>query len=334
MTASAFSFPAPAAGPAVIACLGTDTAEHEVATAAANYARWLERPLVFFHSVEFERGQAAMPDPLEWHLRRGRALRKLEEARATLDDSAPCPSLEVNEGNWIQTLSQRLQSITDPIVVIGADRHENTGHVVSNLLQSGAGKVLVVPRAFRPVSTDLPRLAVPLDGSLFSEAALAQAIAIAKSRPSEMLLIHVMPQTGIDIFGPLADGDRELQMLVEQRNEAVACGFLEMVQRRLQDMGLQARSACLKGDPRSCLANLLVSEAPELVVLSARGQGIRCCADMALGSTANYLLDHMHWPVMLVGCNDADTRTGANGAKRDRSAPDHRGPLNSSPVVA
>ena len=334
MTVAAFSFPAPVTGPAVIACLDTASGSREVAATAADYSRWLDCPLILFHSVEFDRTQVRMADPLEWHLRRGRALRKLQEIREGLDVSAPSPTLEINEGDWIETLSHRLQSITDPIVVIGSDRHANTGHMVSTLLEIGAGKVLVVPPGVRQASSRLPRVAVPLDGSLFSEAALAQAIAIAKSRPSELLLIHVMPQAGIDAFGPLADSDRELEMLVEHRNEAAACSFLDNTSRRLRDMGLQARSLCLKGDPRACLANLLVSEAPDLVMLSARGQGIMGCTDLALGSTANYLLDHLHLPVMLVGCSEAEGKRSASGSNRLRSAPGHRGPLNSSPIVA
>lgn len=334
MTVSAFSFPAPVTGAAVIACLDTASKSREVAAAAADYARWLDRPLILFHSVEFDRAQSRMPDPLEWHLLRGRALRKLEEARVGLSESSPSPSLEINEGDWIEALSHRLQSITDPVVVVGTDRHGNTGHMVSTLLDNGAGKVLVVPPGVRQASTRLPRVAVPLDGSLFSEAALAQAIAIAKSRPSELLLIHVMPQAGIDSVGPLADSDRELQTLVERRNEEVACKFLQAILRRLEDMGLQARSLCLTGDPRSCIANLLFSEEPELVVLSARGQGVGCGTDLALGSTANYLLDHLHLPIMLVGSREAGGQMATKSSNRDRQAPDHRGPLNSSPVVA
>src|SRR5690606_29477245 len=155
----------------------------------------------------------------------------------------------------------------------------------------------------------------------------------AKSCPSELLLVHVMPLPGIDAFGPLADSDLQLQMLVERRNEAVACGFLETTLRRLQDLGIRARSRCLKGDPRSCLASLLDAEAPALVMLSARGQGIRNCEDLSLGSTANYLLDHLHLPVMLVG-STASLGRKANGSKDLRQARELRLPLNNSPVAA
>ena len=333
MATSAFSFPEPSSASAVIACLSSTPEAQDVATAAANYARWLDRPLILFHSLEFERTEARMPDPLEWLLWRGKALRQLEEERDRLDDSGSIPSLELGEGDWIEALSYRLQSISDPVVVIGANPDDNTAHLVSTLLQNGADKVFVVPAGFHAASEN-PLLAVPLDGSLFSEAALAQAIAIAKSRPSELLLVHVMPFAGIDSFGPLAERDRELRSLVERRNETVACSFLETTLRRLRDMGLKARSCCLKGDPRSCLANLLASEAPELVMLSARGQGIRSCEDLAIGSTANYLLDHLHLPVMLVGSSPGESRKKGTEPERHRQALEFRGPLNSSPVAA
>lgn len=334
MTVSAFSFSTNSAAPAVIACVDEGPESKAIAEAAAHWARWLNRPLVFFHSMEFESSHSHLPDPLEWHLRRGKIRQKLQAISADLGTASPAPSFEIHEGEWLSALSDRAMRSPDAIIVIGTSLHGDTGHLVSQLLESGVNRLLIVPKGYKPSQSESPQIAIPLDGSKFSESALAQAIAMARNSPAELLLMHVMPKAGIDAFGPLASSDLELQMLVDQRNEEAACSFLESILRRLRDMGITARSRCLRGDPRVCLESVLAEEEAELVVLSARGQGLASCESLALGSTADYLLDHLDAPVMMVGSGPSGRAEKSPRHHDDQCARNIRGPLNSSPVAA
>ncbi|RVQ69589.1 universal stress protein [Croceicoccus ponticola] len=343
MAISAFSFQdtviarkgiaPPVVAPPVIACVDTSPRSSEVARAAANYAHWLGRPLILFHSVEYDRSRTALPDPLDWHLRRSEALRHLERLRDDLAGLGLSIAVEIDEGNWRTALEDRMNVRPAPMVVIGASRHSNTGHTAELLIDCGARSLLVVPtKGDVPRDSDKPRIAIPVDGSKFAEAALAEAISIARSHDAELLLIHVTPPSGIEEFGPPASRDVELGRLLDRRNEQMACIFLEQTLRRLRDQGLTARSRSLKGDPRSCLHSVIAEERPELVILSTRGQGIKSCQDLALGSTANYLLDHLTAPILLVGSTQArrghETAHTARGGFAGATTESQRGPLN------
>ncbi|WP_324827693.1 universal stress protein [Qipengyuania zhejiangensis] len=334
MAVSAFSFSSSASSSPVIACLDDTARAQEVAQVAANYSQWLDRPLIFFHSLEFGRAQSAMSDPLEWQLRRCKAQQSLQRVTENLIGSPSSPILQIGEGSWVQSLSGLLETVTDAVVVIGSAANGNTAHLASTLLDRGAHKLFVVPPGMREQLSDSPRIAVPLDGSKFSEASLAEAIAIARAHPAELLLLHVTPPAVIDTFGPLGHTDLELQVMLDRRNEMAAGNFLETSLRRLRDMGVKARSRCLKGDPRSGLEGLLAEESPELVLLSARGQGIRTCENLSLGSTANYLIDHLNLPVMIVGFGADEAKRNSPFTTGRDHARDFRGPLNSSPVAA
>ncbi len=339
MAISAFSFPAPGMDEshdgAVVACLDGTPHARAVAQVAANYARRLDLPLVFFHAIEFEPARSRLPDPLEWHLQRATARKYLAGIRDTLKAPAPDPAFAVAEGAWPHALADWLDDRPDAMVVIGTPTRAGTGQLVARLLEEGAGRLLVVPDHYVPPASDTPRIALPVDGSRFADSAIAQAVALARSWSGELLLLHVMPGAGIDAFGPPADSDLELEALVDRRNERAAGSFLETTLRRLRDSGVPAHSRCLKGDPRSRLVAQLAQDAPELIILSARGQGVAACRDLALGSTAAYLLDHLDIPVMLVAAGTEAKASGtagfAAGAHRTAAI---RGPLNSSPVAA
>jgi nucleotide-binding universal stress UspA family protein len=136
---------------------------------------------------------------------------------------------------------------------------------------------------------------------------LAEATRLACRTKAEICLVHIVPDGGLTDFGPPGTSDLELQMRLERRNELAASAFLETTLRRLINLGISARSLCLKGDPRTSLLRSLCQEAPDLVILSAKGQGGKRCSDLSIGGTASYLLDHLTCPVMVVRPSVAST---------------------------
>ncbi|AOL24310.1 Nucleotide-binding universal stress protein, UspA family [Erythrobacter litoralis] len=324
---------------AIIACLDLSPHSQRVARLAAFLARETDRPLILFHAVSDEQPAGGLPDPLEWHLRRSRARRFLEEMAASIENFPGEIGIGIKEGQWQAGLAELCAMSGPATAVIGKSSVGDHVHLSASLLESGAGSLLVVPASARAERPARLRIMVPLDGSRFADAALARARAIAAATSAELLLAHVIPAAGIEEFGPPALGDLELQRRVDRRNERAACEFLEDALHRLEAEGIAARSRCLKGDPRAGLDRLMAEEQPGLVILSARGHGVKTCENMALGSTAAYLLDHASVPIMVVPIMMVPGRTAtspgpARQAGRAHGTVSGRGPLNRRPAAA
>ncbi|QIQ85701.1 universal stress protein [Erythrobacter sp.] len=318
----------------ILACLDLSPRSGPVARMAALFAKQTGRPLVFFHAMEGDLPAHQLPDPLEWHLSRSRARRFLEDLAASVEDSPGTIEITIREGQWQTALAEQCAALDPDIVIIGSSRSGDSGHLSGALLERGAGGLLVVPSRDFSEPAGRMRVMVPLDGSRFADTALSRARAIARMAAGELLLAHVIPSAGIEEFGPPGIGDLELERQIDRRNERAACEFLEAALRRLQAEGISARSRCLKGDPRACLDRLMAEERPGLVVLSARGQGVKTCENMALGSTAAYLLDHASVPIMVVPSRAATWRGEMPATSGTEGAFSARIPLNRRPAAA
>lgn len=288
---------------AIIACLDLSPHDANIATAAARLAEALDLPLTLFHVIEPASDPGLRPDPLEWDLRRLQSRRQLERLSKALPFAGPTVRLELEEGDCVRAICDKAGA-SGSLLVMGAragrDVSRSCSLTAQRVLDSGVGSVLLVPAG--QVIPDQPfgRVLVPLDGSAFGETVLAEAARLARKTRAEMVLIHVVPDPGLTLIGPPEIDDLELRLRLDLRNEKAACAILERIWRRFADQGLSVRSRCLKGDTRSMLQRAIAEEQPGLVVLSTRGQGGRNCQDLAMGSTAAYLLAHLQSPLLLL----------------------------------
>lgn len=287
----------------VIACVDDTRSALAVVRAAADFAQSFERPLILLHVLDHEAGNGRVPDPFEWNMRRLEVYREMDRLRSGLPDLQEEVRFELSEGDWITALADR-DSASAALLVVGGAQTKATLRAMSGtarqLVENYPGSVLLVPRDYSPRDAGPNRIAVPIDGSNYAEAALVEAVRLARRHRAELLLIHAVPDAGLADFGPPMMTDLELRLAVDQRNERLACAFLESTRRRLLDQGLVVRSLCLKGEARTALLHALEAEACDLVVLSPKGQGGRRCNDLSVGSTASYLLDHLGGPILLV----------------------------------
>ena len=271
--------------------------------AAAHYANSFDRPLILYHVLEHLGDPGELPDPIEWQLRRQAAYRNLNRLRDGLPEQSGDVTLELNEGDWLTALADRVGE-TGALLVIGGPGWDEAvttaGRVAMLVTHASPASLLLVPPGYAPDPARRPRIAVPIDGSNYAEAALAEAMRLARRLDAELLLIHVVSEAGLTDFGPPAISDLELRVRLDRRNEQAALCFLETTRRRLIDQGFIVRSLCLKGYPRTALLRSLAEEAPDLVILSAKGQGGKRCNDLSIGGTASYLLDHLTGLIMLV----------------------------------
>lgn len=113
----------------------------------------------------------------------------------------------------------------------------------------------------------LQRILVPLDGSLLAETALPHALAFAQATDSQLILIHVLPNSdsqGGDAHAvdPLA---WRLRTLERSR-------YLEDKARLLSQAGASVQTELLLGDAAERIVEFAEERAVDLVVMSSHGQ--------------------------------------------------------------
>lgn len=309
MKVSSLALPSVKNSHRVIACIDLSRGARAVANVAADLANALELPLTLFHVIEPMGGQR--PDPFDWNLRRQQARSHLARLRASLHLDSDMVSVELAEGERVQAICDR-GAESGSILVLGASGPGEhllfRGQTAQPVLESGIGPVLLVPKGHTYAGHLFDRVLVPLDGSHFSDAALAEAGRIAGKTGAELLLAHVVPEAGLMALGPPESVDLELRKRLDRHNQLIASDFIEQVTRRMAQQGLKVRGMCLKGETRSTLQHAIAEVRPSLVVLSTRGQGGRHGLDLPIGSTASYLLDHLAGPTLLVPAMTVGTK--------------------------
>lgn len=308
MSAQAISLRATPGPTSVIACVGETPRAKTIIAVGAQLAQMLDLPLTLLRVIETVDETDLRPDPLEWDLYRHQARRQLSRLAGDLAFPDDKIRFEVAEGERVQVICDRANE-TGSILVIGTPDSDNSfiwsRDTAQRVLEASTGPVLLVPDRAQVSQQSYARIMVPLDGSSYSEAALVEAIHLARWTGAEVLLAHVVPEVAITRFGPPECSDVELQLRLSRRNERAACHFLERTQRHLIDQGIKARSLCLNGDVRTMLQRTIAAEKPDLLILTARGQGGKSCHDLTIGSTANYLLTHLDQPALLVRSSQA-----------------------------
>lgn len=309
----------------VIACIGSSEHGGAVAQASARLAGKARKPLILFHSISEYRINGNLPDPFSCQIDRRRMNATLAELTQMVDAVEDGVSVTLGEGHWQSQLSHMISHTGAAIAVAGSPCSGHTSHLATSILEQGIAACMFVPQC-EPIIDAAERrqkIMVPLDGSAFSEAALAQAIRLATADGAELFLTHVIPECGLEDFGPPTVRDLQLRDQIDRRNEQCACEFLEAHLRQIQAYGLAARSNCTKGDPRVHLLDLVAEERPAMVVMSARGAGLRTCEDLAIGSTTAFLLDHLSVPVLVVASapqSSSSARWAGNHASSEHLA--------------
>lgn len=131
---------------------------------------------------------------------------------------------------------------------------------------------------------------VPLDGSQFAEAALPLAALTARRLDASvrLALVHV-PGT------PPGDDAASIDVAVQERER----GYLAATASRLDPAGVVVPElTLLEGQPGPALAQELERRPADLVVMATHGRG--AVSRMWLGSVADYLVRHLHGPILLV----------------------------------
>nr|WP_170168775.1 universal stress protein [Rhodovulum robiginosum] len=293
----------------VLACVDGSPHATEVLAWAIAIARQMHASLQALRVLDLPQESAAPQDPVAWDLRRRKAQSRLDdlldEAGAGEIGEAGC---EVVMGRLHERLQAVLANGTVDLCVIGsvgesAHADHPIGDTARRIVETAGCSVLIVPPGLAGdtgrLAPDVRRLLVPLDCSRRAETALSAAIAIADAFGSEVILAHAVPEPAITEIGPPEEAGVALRGKCAEHNRKAAERYMSRLHARMAMERRPIRTLILSGaDPRHRLLTAAADEAPDMVVLAAKGVG--GYADQAIGSVAEFLVTHLGKPTLIV----------------------------------
>lgn len=152
----------------------------------------------------------------------------------------------------------------------------------------------------KPPAFCLKSILVPLDGSVFGEAALPCATELARTSGAEVVLMQAVTphHLAIDLAETRSPHLARLSEEYAEHATAAARSYLAQIQQGLSEGGLEVRSVVEAGQAADAILDCARSNAVDMIALSTRGRsGIGV---LVMGSVANKVLHSAEVPVLLV----------------------------------
>ncbi len=286
----------------VLVCVDTSPFSHAALAHAAAVALAVGARLTVMRILEPLASQAPT-DPVEWTLRHRDIEAELRERASHFNDLYA--DAVVIDGPAAEGICAWVRDNNVDLTVLGVGGESNwpfagLGGTSRRVAEATNASVLLVPST---KVDDAPvryrRVMTPLDGSSRSECALPIALAIAAAHDAEVVLVHAAPNIDLTETGPLEAEAIALRDRLRRRNERVAEQYLRQVRSRLPRAPVSTRTRVLaSGDPRHALARAAVDYHSDIIVLSATGFSGH--PDLSVGSVAEYLINHVDKPILLV----------------------------------
>jgi nucleotide-binding universal stress UspA family protein len=141
--------------------------------------------------------------------------------------------------------------------------------------------------------TGIRRIAIGVDGSESSAAALKWAIRLAKGMGSQVIAVYAVD---IPVYFPEPE---ELPFVLDQEWRAgMKSEFEDRWCKPLKVAGVRYRAVMEDGRAATVIADVAEREKADVIVVGRRGRG--GVAELLLGSTSHELVLHSRRPVMVV----------------------------------
>jgi len=220
-------------------------------------------------------------DPVDWHLRKHKSEKYLEQVAGDLQNSGLSVEYTVMEGNPAEGIIEFARNNNVDLIALSTHGLSglsgwNVSSVVQKILQRSYKSILLI-RAYQPtpaVAQDVlyKRIFVGLDGSPRSEYILPVAMNLARFYNSQLILGTVIqrPQTIQRL--PLSREDEEIiNQLVEKNHQAVS-HYFEQLHSQFSQEGLDLKTNIIVGDNVTPMLHDMAEEATaDLVILAAHG---------------------------------------------------------------
>jgi nucleotide-binding universal stress UspA family protein len=285
----------------VLACVDASSFADAVLAHAAAVAVAVTSRMTVLRVFEASAEQSPM-DPVEWTMRHRDVEAGLRE-RASHVGRLQTDTVVV-DGPAAERICAWARDNAVELTVLGRSGESNgsfagLGGTVRRVAEVVNGSVLIVPPS---QVVDAPiryrRVLIPLDGSSRSESALPLGLRIAAAHDAEIVLIHAAPSVDLTEAGPPEAETITLRDRLRRHNERTGEHYLKRVRSQLPAVPATRTRVLPSGDPRHALARAVVEEDADLMVLSCTGQSGH--PDMSVGSVADYLINHMNIPILLV----------------------------------
>jgi nucleotide-binding universal stress UspA family protein len=285
----------------VLACVDASPFSDAVLAHAAAVARAADARMTVMRVLEAAAVQAPM-DPVEWTLRHRDVEADLRERASRFGDRRA--DTVIVDGPPAERICAWARDNPVDLTVLGRGGESSSafiglGGTARRVAEVVTGSVLLVPST---QVTDAPiryrRVLIPLDGSSRSECALPLGLGIAAAHDAETVLVHAAPDIDLTEASPPEAETITLRDRLRRRNERAGEQYLKQVRCRLPPMPATRARVLPSCDPRHALARAASEEHADLMVLSCTGQSGH--PDMSVGSVADYLINHMHIPILLV----------------------------------
>ncbi|MGL1863267.1 MAG: universal stress protein [Pseudodesulfovibrio sp.] len=135
------------------------------------------------------------------------------------------------------------------------------------------------------------RILLPVDGSVYSDAAADMAIGIAAHDGASIVILHVRRPVPTGLGQPNAD---ELLNVFTEGAEAV----IELYRDKLTNAKIEFTELIIGGDVAEVVANVAVVEKCDLIVIGSKGKSD--LTGLILGSVTHKVLHATSLPVLVV----------------------------------
>jgi nucleotide-binding universal stress UspA family protein len=301
----------------ILVCLDFSELSKQVIPFAVTLARGFGARITILHVLEKSDLDSNSPmDCFEWEMQKHEATRYLNAIKSELRNRDILVSVQMIEGQPAEQIHHWINTHDVNLTVLCS--HGTNGQTqwplastAQKLISGTSSAILLIPAKSLATHTSYDnnsalcfrKLLVPLDGSSWAESALAYAVNIANYQHCEMVLAHVIPESGIMQMEPLNPEGLALAQNITEYNRNVASHYLDKIESRLKSTTkIPVKTSLINNHGVADeLINIVDAQAIDLVIMSAHGssnhQGQYC------GKTALDFLEHCHVPVMLLRGN-------------------------------
>jgi len=260
--------------------------------------------------VEYEQGGRETPgvDPVDWHLRKLKSEKYLEQIADNLQKSGLGVEYTVLEGNPAESIIEFARNNNVDLIALSTHGHSglsgwNVSSVVQKILLRSHKSILLI-RAYQPVTASLEkvgyqRVFVGLDGSPRAEYVLPVVMSLAQYYKSQLILGTVIQKPQTMHRFPLSDQDTELvNQIVERDHEAVS-HYFDQLQAQFSAKDVDLKTNIVIGENAFAILHDMVDESnADLVMLVAHGRsGER---RWPYGSVTTSFIAHGTTPLMIM----------------------------------
>ncbi|MFT4747351.1 MAG: nucleotide-binding universal stress UspA family protein [Congregibacter sp.] len=294
----------------ILICLDGSAISKQAIPYALAIAHAFKAKITLLHVLEYSVNNIKTPvDPFLWALQKQEIEIYLDDIMSNFPANTNLVTSHIVEGKAAEEISHWIKKHPVDLVVLCS--HGANGYsqwpLASNsqkLLFGSKVSTLLVPAKEHQYHQEQPlhckKILVPLDGSVWAESVLPVALSIAKEQQAEILLAHVIPESGLTHIMPFNNDEIALENSIQRHNEQVAANYLEQVRKQLSSLTTLDISSILIPKHGVCdeLLQVVAQDDIDMVIMNAHGRSAR--AGRYHGNIAMDFLANSKVPVLLV----------------------------------